>query len=465
MSSRHASENRFLTAPTGRLFLAQALPMMVVMSMSGLLTVVDAAFLGHFVGADALAAISLVFPALMATIALSTLVSGGMSSLFARSLGAGRRDEAAAVFARAHGLALLIALLLAAVFFVGGDAAIARLAGGQQPIAAMAWTFLAITVCASPVQFLLGLHADAWRNEGRAGLMAVMSVGVTIANIALNYALIVGLDLGVAGSALGTALAQGLGLFLLVVQRLRGDGFVPLASLRKYAWTGGWRAIMVLGAPVSLSFIGIALVSATVIATLRLTSGPAYAETVAAYGIVTRVFSFTFLPLMALALAMQSIVGNNVGAGLYLRSDHVLRLALGFALAYCAAVEAVLLWGSHFVGTAFIGDPAVVAQVATILQPMLSLYLFTGPILVLALYFQAVGQPARTAALTLAKPFLLSPVLVVALGLTWGVPTLWLAYPIADGLVLVLASAIAIAGLRRRTSGVGFGLTVREEPA
>lgn len=465
MSSRHASENRFLTAPTGRLFLAQALPMMVVMSMSGLLTVVDAAFLGHFVGADALAAISLVFPALMATIALSTLVSGGMSSLFARSLGAGRRDEAAAVFARAHGLALLIALLLAAVFFVGGDAAIGRLSGGQQPIAAMAWTFLAITVCASPVQFLLGLHADAWRNEGRAGLMASMSVGVTIANIALNYMLIVGLGLGVAGSALGTALAQGLGLILLIVQRLRGDGFVPLASLRRHPWTGGWRSILVLGAPVSLSFIGIALVSATVIATLRLTSGPAYADTIAAYGIVTRIFSFTFLPLMALALAMQSIVGNNVGAGLHLRSDRVLGLALGFAFAYCAAVEAALLWGCHFVGTAFIGDPAVVAQVATILQPMVSLYLFTGPILVLALYFQAVGQPARTAALTLAKPFLLSPVLVVALGLTWGVPTFWLAYPIADGLVLVLASAIAIAGLRRRTSGAGFGLTVREEAA
>ena len=56
-------------------------------------------------------------------------------------------------------------------------------------------------------------------------------------------------------------------------------------------------------------------------------------------------------------------------------------------------------------------------------------------------------------------------VLVVALGLTWGVPTFWLAYPIADGLVLVLASAIAIAGLRRRTPAGGFGLTVREEPA
>ncbi|MDA3888954.1 MAG: MATE family efflux transporter, partial [Allgaiera sp.] len=90
----------------GRLFLSNALPMIVVMSMGGLLNLVDAAFLGHFVGADALAAVSIVFPAVMISIALSTLVNGGMSSLLARHLGAGERDQAAAVFARAHGQTL-----------------------------------------------------------------------------------------------------------------------------------------------------------------------------------------------------------------------------------------------------------------------------------------------------------------------------------------------------------------------
>ena len=137
----------------------------------------------------------------------------------------------------------------------------------------MAYTYLAIMIFASPVQLLLAVHADAWRNEGRAGLMALMSVGVTLANIALNYLLIVTFDMGVAGSALGTAIAQGIGLSLLVGLRLRGGGILGISGLWTFRWIGGWRPILALGAPVSLSFIGIALVSATVITTLRLTAG------------------------------------------------------------------------------------------------------------------------------------------------------------------------------------------------
>ncbi|MGV8951901.1 MAG: MATE family efflux transporter, partial [Cypionkella sp.] len=288
--------------------------MMVMMLMSGLLTVVDAAFLGHYVGADALAAVSLVFPALMVTIALSTLVSGGMSSLLARQLGAKRHVDAMAVFAQAHGLALFLSLLLIAAFMACGGFVIGQLSGNQTDVAHMAYTYLAIMVFASPVQLLLSVHADAWRNQGRAGLMALMSAGVTLANIALNYVLIVTFDMGVVGSALGTATAQAIGLSLLVGLRLHSGGILRISGLWTSRWIGGWRPILALGAPVSLSFIGIALVSATVITMLRLTAGSGYVESVAAYGIVTRILSFTFLPLMAIAMATQTIVGNNVGA-------------------------------------------------------------------------------------------------------------------------------------------------------
>ena len=146
MSSENASQNRFLTAPVGRLFAANAVPMMVMMLMSGLLTVVDAAFLGHFVGADALTAVSLVFPVLMVTIALSTLVSGGMSSLLARQLGAKQHAGATAVFAQAHGLALCLSLLLIASFAAFGGFVIGHLADNQTDIAQMAYTYLAIMI-------------------------------------------------------------------------------------------------------------------------------------------------------------------------------------------------------------------------------------------------------------------------------------------------------------------------------
>ncbi len=117
MSSGQSLDNRFLHASPGRVFLTNVLPMTLIMVMNGLLSVVDAIFLGHFVGARAMAAVSLVFPAIMLTIAMSTLVSGGMSSQMARQLGGRRISEAEATFARAHGLALIIALGLIALFF------------------------------------------------------------------------------------------------------------------------------------------------------------------------------------------------------------------------------------------------------------------------------------------------------------------------------------------------------------
>ena len=74
MSVPDTQDNRLLTAPVARVFMAQAVPLVLVMLMSGLQNIVDAMFLGHFIGTDALAAVSVIFPVLMTIIALSVLV-------------------------------------------------------------------------------------------------------------------------------------------------------------------------------------------------------------------------------------------------------------------------------------------------------------------------------------------------------------------------------------------------------
>ena len=448
MSLRPSPDNRFLHLPPGRVFVANALPMMLIMLMNGLLNIIDAAFLGHFVGTGAMTAIGLVFPAIMVLIALSTLVSGGMSSLLARQLGAGDTDGAGATLASAHGLALAIAALVMIAFLCGGRAVAGQLSASDPAIADMAFTYMAITVLALPVQFALGLHADTWRNEGRAGLVALLSVGVTLANILLNYVLIGELGLGVAGSAWGTALAQVFGLGLLLWLRCRGQGIVPLQALRRHRWTGNWGRLAGLGAPLSLSFIGMALVSSCVIVSLRLTAGADYADTIAAYGIVTRVLGFAFLPSMAFALALQSIAGNNWGAGLQGRARSVLKIALLTALAYSLSMEVIFLTGGTAIGSAFIGDPRVITQVAGILHLMGLLYLFTGPVLSLALYFQAIGQPQKAGLLTLSKSFVLLPALVAALAAARGAQAIWFAFPLSDGLAVIMAVVLAIPVLK-----------------
>lgn len=462
MSLNHASHetgNPFLTAPIGRLFLSNALPMAVVMSMGGILNVVDGIFVGRFLGAEALAAVSLAFPFVMLLSALSTLVGGGMSSLMARHLGADDRGAAGGVLAGAHGLALAISagLILSGLAF--GGTIIAGMAAGDAAVSGLARDYLLIILTGAPVQLALGIHADALRNEGRAGLIALLSVLVNLFNIGANWLAIVVLDLGIAGSALGTVAAQALGLMLLLVVRLRQPGHLPLSVLRAHSWLGQWRAIVVLGLPLCLSFTGVALVAGSVLFALRLHAGAAFDTFVAAHGIVTRLLGLAFLPQLAIALATQSISGNNAGAGQHDRARAALRLAMGAAFLWSLLVAlAGIVAGAAICGW-FSDDPAVALAGGEILRPMMALYAASGPILVLALHFQALGQPGRTAILTLVKPWGLTPAFVLILSATLGLPGIWLAFPVADAIML----AIAVMALRRsreslaRQSPVGEG--------
>lgn len=319
-------QNLFLKAPVWAIYARTAPPVIFVMSMNGALAITDAFFLGHYAGAEALTAVTLMFPFFMLTVSFATLVASGMSSILARHLGAGRIDEARAVFAGAHGLALAASAALMALFIAFGRDAATLAAGGPGALADMGMVYLGIIAFCSPLNFILSVQADALRNEGRAGMMAAMSLLVSLANIVFNWVLIAVFELGVAGSAWGTVLAQALALTTILAFRLKGRTSLPLSALTARNAVHAWRRILALGAPQSLNFTGVALISAAVIAALQLHGGEGYDVTVAAYGIVTRVMTFCFLPLLGLSQAMQTVTGNNFGAGLQARVAVSLRI-------------------------------------------------------------------------------------------------------------------------------------------
>ncbi len=434
--------NSFLTGSLGSIYARTAIPIILVMGMNGLLAVVDALFLGHYVGPEALAAVTLMFPAYMLIVALSTLVSSGTSSLLARHLGGNRGAEARAVFAGAHGLALVVAAVLIGLYLLFGRRVALLAAGGAPDLAEMGLVYLRITVWSAPLMFVLSVNADSLRNEGRVGFMAAMSLLVSLANIGFNYVLIALLGLGVAGSALGTVLAQLLALGIILGFRMRGRTELRPNALVEHGVTGGWRQILALGAPQSLNFVGLALGSAAIMTALQLAGGAGYPDTVSAYGIITRVLTFTFLPLLGLSFAMQTITGNNYGAGAWQRSNSSLKLAIAIAVVYCAAVQVMLTVFAAQIGRAFVANGAVVDEVARILPVMVGLYVLSGPAMMIAAYFQAIGDAARAAVLSLAKPYLFAIPLTFVLSSTLGEAGIWYGGPVAEGLLFVLTVAV-----------------------
>lgn len=464
MSPDTSGSNAYLTAPVGAIIARTALPIIFVMSMNGLLTVTDAVMLGTYVGPDAVGAVTAVFPLFILLVALTVLVSGGMASLLARHLGAGNIGEARSVLATAHLLALAVSTALIVLFLGFGEAAVLTLTNGPGALGQMAFVYFSIVVFFCPLQFVLAVNADALRCEGRAGLMALTSLFVSVANLGFNYALIVWMELGVAGSAYGTVLAQALALALLFLFRTFGKTALDSSSLIRARLTG-WGRIVALGAPQSLGFVGLAVVSATIIAALQAVAEFRYETVVAAYGIITRVMTFAFLPLLGLSQAMQAIVGNNVGAGLPLRSDRALLLVAGSALVYCLAVETMFVAFAGPIGSLFVGDGAVASEVARILPVLAIMYFVSGPLLIVGSYFQALGDAARAAILGLAKPYLFTVPLIVIFAASYGEQGIWYATPVAEALLLVLTLIVLTLTARRRNLGWGLFLASRQGSA
>lgn len=454
--SSDAAPNTFTDGPLGAIFAKTALPIIFVMSMNGLLAVVDAVFLGVFVGPDALGAVTLMFPLYMLIVALATLVASGMSSLIARHLGGRRFDEARAVFAGAHGLAIAVSGGLIILFMAFGSQVTLLAAGGSAPLASMGHIYLAITVLFSPVLFVLSVNSDALRNEGRVGFMAAISLLVSLANIGFNYVLIAVMELGVAGSAYGTVMAQAVAFSILLVFRLRGDTVLRPSALVRYSLATGWRRILALGAPQSLNFIGIALGSAAIIAALQMSASGTYEVTVSAYGIVTRIMTFVFLPLLGLSHALQSITGNNYGAGLWHRSDRSLWLGIMIALVYCLVAELVLIGFAGPLALFFVDDDAVAGEVARIMPMMVAMYFAAGPLMMIAAYFQAIGDAGRAAILGLSKSYAFAIPLTFLLPLRLGEPGIWLAGPVAE--ILLLGLTAMVLGQTARHRNLKWGL-------
>jgi Na+-driven multidrug efflux pump len=164
---------------------------------------------------------------------------------------------------------------------------------------------------------------------------------------------------------------------------------------------------------------------------------------VAAYGIITRVMTFAYLPLLGLALALGAMVSQSHGAGRPDRSRAALRVALGASLCYVATVEAGLLLGRGVLGPGFTDDPAVAAEVARVLPFYVALYVVFGPCLILANHLQALGDAKRAALLSLARTYGFAVPLTFLLPLGLGEPGIWVAQPLADlGLLLVAGLAL-----------------------
>jgi len=223
-------------APT---LLRLAAPNIAVMLLQAVVTTLDAVFVG-WLGDDALAGVSLVFPLVMLMQTMSAGgMGGGVASAVARALGAGRRDRADALAVHA----LWIAVLMGAAFAAGAlwtGPALFRAMGGRGAALAAALSYSQVIFGGAVVYWVYNTLASIVRGTGNMALPAAVTTGGALLYLPLAPALITGWGilprLGVAGGAAANLASFTLGSLVLFAHLASGRGLV------RPVCTGGRRA-------------------------------------------------------------------------------------------------------------------------------------------------------------------------------------------------------------------------------
>ncbi|WP_310621369.1 MATE family efflux transporter [Flexibacterium corallicola] len=440
------TDNIFLSGSLPKLFAKTASPIILMMLVNGLFNLIDAYFLGVFVGPRELTAVTLMFPLFMLLIAFSTWVSSGFASVFSRLLGAGDTKAAGASYFEALALSAIVCLFLMLVFSWGGSMVTTWAAKGDLELAGFGYAYMSILIYGSAVGFFLAVSSDVMRCSGRAGVVALFSITGVALNVVFNYVFIVQLNWGVAGSAYGTLAAQTCSaLAFLIYLAFIGNSVVKLEHIKEVT-TKNWRAFIALGAPFSLGYIGVSLMSVATIFSLQLWGGDNYEVQAGAYGIITRFLTFTFLPMLGVSLALQSIVGNNYGAGDMQRTGQAFKVVLGIAIVYCVGVQIFYYLTADMLGYLFVEDVAIAAEASKILRICtMGLFLF-GPTMMVGTYFQAIGDAKRSSILNLSRNYLFSIPLMLVVPAIVGGDSIWYVMPVTEVLVALLTLVVVATG-------------------
>jgi putative MATE family efflux protein len=401
-----------------REIVALAVPAFGALVAEPLFVLADSAIVGHL-GTAQLAGLGVASALLMTAVSVFVFLAYATTAAVARRVGAGELQSAIRQGMDGIWLALLLGACVIAVVLPTAPALV-DLFGASDTAAPYATTYLRISALGIPAMLVVLAATGVLRGLQDTKTPLYVAIAGFVANGALNVGLVYGADLGIAGSAWGTVIAQwgmATAYLVVVVRGARRHG----ASLRPDA--AGIKASAQAGVPLlvrTLSLRAILMIATAVAARL----GDA---DIAAHQIILSLWSLLAFALDAIAIAGQAIIGRYLGAGDAQRARDVCRrmvqwgIAVGFLLGLLVIVSRPLFL-PLFTSDSAVKDAALPALLVVALSQPIS-----GVVFVLDGVLMGAGDGPYLALAMVLTLAVFAPVALLVPTLGGGLTALWLA--------------------------------------
>ncbi len=425
---------------TFRRLLAFTLPSIAMQVLTALYTIVDGVFVSNFAGTTPFAGLNFIFPFLVILSTFGYMFGTGGSALVAKFLGEGRQEKARSLFSLFvyTAFALGVVLCVAGYFLVPS---VAKMLGAEGEMLRYSILYARIVIIALPAWSLQQLFQMFFIAAEKPKLGFVMAVIAGLLNVGLDALFIIVFDWGLAGAAIATAIAQGVGGFFPVVYFfVKRDGILYLGKTKVDFLAIGKAASN--GISEFASTISISVLSMLYNMQLLKYAG----ETgVAAYGIIMYIDMVFFACFVGYSQGMSPIVSFNYGAQNHKELHNILKKSIAILASFAIVMFALAEILAGPLASIFASkDAELLAMTVRAFRIYSISFLVCSGTIYGSAFFTALNNGVVSAAISFVRVIVFEIAAVLILPAVFGINGIWWAVVIARTMGSLFAAILII---------------------
>ena len=441
-------ENKFLgEEKISKLLLKFSIPCILSLLISSLYNIVDQIFIGNSeLGFLGNAATGVVYPITIIAVAFAWCFGDGAAAYL--SLCQGRGDTSKAN--EAIGNSILITFIISIFFLIFGfffKDQLLYLFGASSNSIGIAKDYYVIILSAIPVYMLGNSMNGIIRADGSPKFSMLSTACGAIINIILDPIFIFGLHLGIKGAAYATIIGQIATLILSIIYYTRSKTFKLSKSSFKINFNI-LKNVTKLGFSTFITEMSIVIIS--LVCNIMLAKYGALSKygadiPIAVIGIVMKVFSIVINIIVGVVLGAQPILGYNYGARKLIRVKETFKKIVIVSIIVGIISTILFEFYPTLIISIFGSNDSLYMEFATLTFRIFLMFVtFTCLIKMSSIFFQAVGNPLKSAIVSLVRDIVIFVPLVIILPMFYGINGVLYASPVADFIGMVITIFLVV---------------------
>lgn len=435
------------TAPIGQLLRQQAIPASIGILVLSIYGIVDTIFVGKYVGAVAIGAITVVLPITYLISSLGMAIGVGGGSIISRAFGAKDHQRAHQTFGNQVTLVILFAVT-ALILFTVFQTEVLKLFGGKGETLPAAQEYFRVLLPGIPFLAIAMMSNNVFRAEGKPKIAMTVMIVPAVINLILDPIFIIWLEMGLKGAALATTISYVCSAVFCIYNFTFGKSEMQfhLPDMRLH-----WPIVKEIFSLGSVTFSRQSVVALLMIVLNNTLFSYGGELALSVYGIIQRVMMFANFPVLGITQGFIPIAGFNFGAQNWSRVRNVIKMAL---------TSGTLIAISIFLSILFFADPLVKLftneqELIELTVPAIRIAFLATPCILFQLKGLCVFSSYRKSSTstfsdTNQTRVLPNSALIYSTPI-FGLDGVWMAFPIAD----VLSASICFYFLKRQMSLLG----------